>query len=69
VYQPQSNNGINPKNVLVQQIAKRRLGTTSAVPTVPATPPAMQGIFPNPDTTMQETLQRIAGLRNQLGIQ
>jgi hypothetical protein len=61
-----------PKSALVQQIAKRRLGNAPAIPTVstaPVTPPAMQGVFPNADSTMQETLKRIAGLRTTLGIQ
>ena len=65
MYQPNS----MPKNALVQQIAKRRLGGVPTAPVAPVTPPAMQGVFPTPDTTMQETLNRIAGLRNQLGIQ
>jgi len=66
VFQP---NNTTPKGALVQQIAKRRLGNAPNVPTVPVTPPAMQGVLPNADTTMQETLKRIAGLRNTLGIQ
>ena len=60
------NNVTTPKSALVQQIAKRRLGGVQAIPVPPT---QMAGIFPTSDTTMQETLQRIAGLRNQLGIQ
>jgi len=66
VYQPSS--VTTPKGALVQQIAQRRLGNAPNVLTAPVTPPAMQGVFPNADTTMQETLKRIAGLRNTLGI-
>ena len=65
----QPNNGVTPKGALVQQIAKRRLGNAPTASVAPVTPPAMQGVFPNADMTMQTTLQRIAGLRNTLGIQ
>ena len=58
-----------PKGALVQKIASRRLGNAPTAPTVPVTPPAMQGVFPNNDQTMQATLRRLAGLRQTLGIQ